>query len=118
MWRHAGYVLAIPLDPAGCKWLEAGNRAEQGRLARAAGSQNAQLFAVLDVQAHVIDRHSIAKPHRDVSQAEHQMVAADATRKRSITRTATAVTVISSTAIAMAWPKTSDPGWPRSRKIA
>src|SRR5687768_12427683 len=118
MWRHAGYVSAIPLDAAGCKWLEAGDRAQQGRLARAAGSQNAQLFAVLDVQADVIDRHSIAKPHRDVPQAEHQIAPADVSRKRSITRTATAVTTISITAMAMAWPKTSAPGWPSNRKIA
>ena len=52
---HGRHVLAADQDVAAVEWLEPGEHAERGRLARSRGTDEHEQFSVLDRQVQVVD---------------------------------------------------------------
>ena len=59
--RHVGHVHAVDEDLAGRRPLEAGQHAEQRRLAAAGTAQQAEDLLLVDVEGDVVDRDELAE---------------------------------------------------------
>ncbi|MNT61554.1 hypothetical protein D3C72_1992070 [compost metagenome] len=64
--RHRRHVLAIDLDGARGRLLEAGQHAQQCRFAGPRTTQEAEKFALVDVERDVVDRRDITEFLGDV----------------------------------------------------
>ena len=109
---HAGKVAAVERDSATGERLEAGNSAQQRRLARAARAQERDRFDLTHGQGDAVDHDRVVVGDADISELEHQASESYwSACSRSKASTLAPVTAMSSTAIAIAWPKASTPGW-------
>src|SRR5215475_1207010 len=61
---------AAPCHRTGRRSNEAAHDVEEGGLARAVGSDDAERLTRLDVQCYVLERDQSAEPHADVVQAQ------------------------------------------------
>ncbi len=64
--RPAGQILAVEQDAAAVRQIEAGDHAQQRRLAAAGGPEQREEFAGLDGEAHVVDGGEVAEAARDI----------------------------------------------------
>ena len=60
--RHARHVLAIDQDAAGARPLEAGEQAQQRRLAAAGRPQQREELVGADLERYLVDRGDLAEP--------------------------------------------------------
>ena len=65
--RHGGHVHAVDEDAAGRRLLEAGQHAQQRRLAAAGAAENREELAAMDVERHPVDRRDAVEQLRHVA---------------------------------------------------
>jgi hypothetical protein len=71
--RHLGHVLAVDLDGARGRLLEAGEHAQQRRLAGARAAEQAEQLRLVDVERHVVHSRDVAKFLGDVADAHKRL---------------------------------------------
>src|SRR5690606_29129182 len=68
--RHTGHVLAVDLDAAGGRGLEARQHAQQRRLARTGTAEQTEQLGLEDIERHVVHGEDVTEFLGDIPDAD------------------------------------------------
>jgi hypothetical protein len=77
MCRHRRHITARQENPSAVERLEAGDRSQQSRLARAARSQRGDIFPARNREGDVVQRHAVSEPLGETVQPQNGLLRHD-----------------------------------------